>query len=155
MVVNGGNSQQQQPTTAPPPPPDVNNIMGGIEQTVGVRMHNHRRKLRQRYYAYTIRLSIFLFNAGKKDSISFSSSISNSYSHFHWHVNIQRLIQNCTIHFRFDLVRKLGQGTYGKVQLGINKETGQEVKVKIYLKKCPPLGFYFHVLINSFIFFAY
>lgn len=28
---------------------------------------------------------------------------------------------------RFDLVRKLGQGTYGKVQLGINKETGQEV----------------------------
>ena len=115
MVVGGG----------VPAPPDVNNIMGGIEQTVGVRMHNHRRKLRQRY-AYTIRMSIFLFNAGKK--ISFSSSISNSYSHFHWHVNIQRLIQNC-VHFRFDLVRKLGQGTYGKVQLGINKETGQEVKV--------------------------
>ncbi|CAG7787051.1 unnamed protein product, partial [Allacma fusca] len=28
---------------------------------------------------------------------------------------------------RFDLIRKLGQGTYGKVQLGIDKETGQEV----------------------------
>lgn len=29
--------------------------------------------------------------------------------------------------YRFDIVKKLGQGTYGKVQLGINKETGQEV----------------------------
>jgi len=28
---------------------------------------------------------------------------------------------------RFQVVRKLGQGTYGKVQLAINKETGQEV----------------------------
>ena len=27
--------------------------MGGIEQTVGVRMHNHRRKLRQRYVIAT------------------------------------------------------------------------------------------------------
>lgn len=30
--------------------------------------------------------------------------------------------------FRFETVAKLGQGTYGKVQLGINKETGQEVR---------------------------
>ncbi|PRD31121.1 UNVERIFIED_CONTAM: hypothetical protein NCL1_24342 [Trichonephila clavipes] len=29
---------------------------------------------------------------------------------------------------RFDVQRKLGQGTYGKVQLAINRETGQEVK---------------------------
>lgn len=29
--------------------------------------------------------------------------------------------------YRFDIIKKLGQGTYGKVQLGINKETGQEV----------------------------
>ena len=29
--------------------------------------------------------------------------------------------------FRFDIVKKLGQGTYGKVQLAINKETGQDV----------------------------
>ena len=29
---------------------------------------------------------------------------------------------------RFDIIKKLGQGTYGKVQLGINKETGQEVR---------------------------
>ena len=28
---------------------------------------------------------------------------------------------------RFELCKKLGQGTYGKVQLGINKETGQRV----------------------------
>ena len=30
-------------------------------------------------------------------------------------------------YFRFEICRKLGQGTYGKVQLGINKETGQQV----------------------------
>ena len=29
---------------------------------------------------------------------------------------------------RFEIRRKLGQGTYGKVQLGINKETSQEVR---------------------------
>lgn len=28
---------------------------------------------------------------------------------------------------RFQVVRKLGQGTYGKVQLAVNNETGQEV----------------------------
>ena len=28
---------------------------------------------------------------------------------------------------RFEVIKKLGQGTYGKVQLAINKETGQEV----------------------------
>ena len=33
-------------------------------------------------------------------------------------------------HFRFEICRKLGQGTYGKVQLGINKETGQQVCLK-------------------------
>ncbi len=36
-------------------------------------------------------------------------------------------VLNSSLFGRFDLVRKLGQGTYGKVQLGINKETGQEV----------------------------
>lgn len=30
---------------------------------------------------------------------------------------------------RFQVVRKLGQGTYGKVQLAINNETGQEVSL--------------------------
>lgn len=39
------------------------------------------------------------------------------------------------INSRFDIVRKLGQGTYGKVQLGINKKTGQEVAIKT-IKKC-------------------
>ena len=33
--------------------------------------------------------------------------------------------------FRFEICRKLGQGTYGKVQLGINKETGQKVSGRI------------------------
>jgi serine/threonine protein kinase len=52
----------------------------------------------------------------------------------HFEKNIQQTHQ-IRVHFRFDLVRKLGQGTYGKVQLGINKETGQEVKVKRFLFK--------------------
>jgi serine/threonine protein kinase len=36
-------------------------------------------------------------------------------------------------YFRFEICRKLGQGTYGKVQLGINKETGQQVGL-IFIK---------------------
>jgi len=35
---------------------------------------------------------------------------------------------------RFELCKKLGQGTYGKVQLGINKETGQRVAIKTIKK---------------------
>ncbi|XP_066146852.1 uncharacterized protein Nuak1 isoform X2 [Euwallacea fornicatus] len=60
----------------------VNSIMSGIENTGGVKQHNHKKKLRQ----------------------------------------------------RFDIIKKLGQGTFGKVQLGINKETGQEVAIKTIKK---------------------
>lgn len=35
---------------------------------------------------------------------------------------------------RFDIIKKLGQGTYGKVQLGMNKDTGQEVAIKTIKK---------------------
>lgn len=45
MVVSGPDGGVATPAT---PAIDVNNIMGGMEQTGGVRMHNHRRKLRQR-----------------------------------------------------------------------------------------------------------
>lgn len=30
---------------------------------------------------------------------------------------------------RFDVIHKLGQGTYGKVQLGVDKDSGQQVKL--------------------------
>ena len=36
--------------------------------------------------------------------------------------------------FRFDIRKKLGQGTYGKVQLGVDKETGQKVAIKTIRK---------------------
>jgi serine/threonine protein kinase len=38
-----------------------------------------------------------------------------------------RSLPNLCLLCRFEICRKLGQGTYGKVQLGINKETGQQV----------------------------
>ena len=42
---------------------------------------------------------------------------------------------NSNCNNRFEISRKLGQGTYGKVQLGINKETGQQVrKIKSILE---------------------
>jgi serine/threonine protein kinase len=62
--------------------PSINNIMSGIENAGGVKQHNHKKKLKQ----------------------------------------------------RFDIIKKLGQGTFGKVQLGINKETGQEVAIKTIKK---------------------
>lgn len=84
----------------------IHNIMGGIENTGDVRLHNHRRKLKQRYVKFdTIRSHLYNLYIFEFFSLIFNFS------------------------FRFDIVKKLGQGTYGKVQLGINKETGQEVHI--------------------------
>lgn len=36
------------PSSKPAISSNINNIMGGMESTAGVKLHNHRRKLRQR-----------------------------------------------------------------------------------------------------------
>lgn len=53
---------------------------------------------------------------------------------------------------RFDILRKLGQGTYGKVQLAINKDTGEEVRFLFLLflflhvhSTLPPPPFFLNV----------
>lgn len=44
------------------PESGVNNIMGGLESAEGVRLHNHRRKLRQRYVLFIVLFKyIFLY----------------------------------------------------------------------------------------------
>lgn len=42
----------------------IHNIMGGMESTGGVRLHNHKRKLKQRYikYIYIYTLIVTDFN---------------------------------------------------------------------------------------------
>ncbi|GAB6026189.1 NUAK SNF1-like kinase 2 [Chamberlinius hualienensis] len=58
------------------------NIIADMEGTTGIKLHNNKQKLRN----------------------------------------------------RFDIIRKLGQGTYGKVQLAVNKDTGEEVAIKTIRK---------------------
>merc|ERR1711953_1038459 len=60
----------------------MGNIMGGMEHAGGIKLNDHKRKLKN----------------------------------------------------RFEICKKLGQGTYGKVQLGINKETAQRVAIKTIKK---------------------
>ena len=51
-------------------------------------------------------------------------------------VLVEKIYSLCIwIFLRFEISRKLGQGTYGKVQLGINKETGQQVRNLIFQLK--------------------
>ncbi|KAJ8944883.1 hypothetical protein NQ318_020939 [Aromia moschata] len=50
------------------------------------------------------------------------------------HFSCQARGEHCLYSKTFDIIKKLGQGTFGKVQLGINKETGQEVAIKTIKK---------------------
>ena len=76
---------------------DVVNIMGGMEHAGGIKLNDHKRKLKNR--------------------------CSTIYNHLSPH--------KYPPFFRFEICKKLGQGTYGKVQLGINKETGQRVRFNL------------------------
>jgi serine/threonine protein kinase len=52
---------------------------------------------------------------------------------------------------RFEVIKKLGQGTYGKVQLAINKETGQEVSGRHSIRDTfKTIHYYFYTKIDLF-----
>jgi len=54
-------SAKNGPSSKPAISSNINNIMGGMESTAGVKLHNHRRKLRQRSVHSTFCSRHFLF----------------------------------------------------------------------------------------------
>ena len=89
---------------------DVVNIMGGMEHAGGIKLNDHKRKLKNRSEFWIIISIEFMPSNSSPMQFNLISPIK------FW------------FHSRFEICKKLGQGTYGKVQLGINKETGQQVK---------------------------
>ena len=131
---------------------DVVNIMGGMEHAGGIKLNDHKRKLKNRwdirgekshsYPSFTLLklairersrvLSDVPGNIGPTDALMFSFQ---SYTNIM--VTVWRLADwpprvLYTSYYRFEICKKLGQGTYGKVQLGINKETAQRVSIVLF-----------------------
>ena len=102
---------------------DVVNIMGGMEHAGGIKLNDHKRKLKNRWATQSKRQLVQeLCSSTSFGVLTPANTKAQSRLSFVKSGRITRL--HC---FRFEICKKLGQGTYGKVQLGVNKESGQQV----------------------------
>ena len=110
---------------------DVVNIMGGMPE--GIRLNDHRRRLKNRQKHTKSDVWWTALRKGRIEQKHNQCHDIFSFTMKNLIIGLNYFDGCLQIWFelfwrRFELCKKLGQGTYGKVQLGINKETGQRVR---------------------------
>lgn len=93
-------------------------------------------------------------NSSNKNSHTNISNTSNHNSHSNIMDSTDTLSRNQreTLHSRFDFIRILGKGTYGKVKLANDKRTGKQVDIKNFCFLFLELHFYFIAINMQLIF---